>query len=206
MPTLTERHVTVPATDATLEAELAVPPGATGVVALATTTRVDWPHPDALVAALRDRGLGTLLVCLLTDRERRVPHAGFDVSLLTDRLTATAEWVRGREETAGLPLCCVGSSTAAAAVLSAAARLGDDVAAIVSWGGRTDLATGSLSGVRAPTLFVVDRPGAASADLVRTARARLPGPAEILAADGTDSGVTEAPVDRTATWVATRLS
>lgn len=206
MSTLTTRHVTLPAAEATLEGELAVPPGATGVVTLATANRVDWPRPDALAAAFRDRGLGTLLVCLLTDRERRVPHACFDVSLLTDRLTTTVEWLGDREEMAGLPVCCVGSGTAAAAALSTAARLGDDVGAVVSWGGRADLATGSLSGVRAPTLFVVDRPGAAPADLVRTARARLGGPAEVLAADGADGRFVGTVVDQTAAWVANRLS
>ena len=155
MATQIERHVTVPVDGASLDGELFLPPGATGLVTLATGSRVDRPRTETLAPALRDRGLGTLAVDLLTDAEARVPRAGFDVRLLTDRLSATVAWLRGREALADRSLGYAGVDTAAAAALSAAARRGDDADAVVSLSGRVDLASGSLDAVRAATLFVV---------------------------------------------------
>jgi hypothetical protein len=201
MATQIERHVTVPVDGASLDGELFLPPGATGLVTLATGSGVDRPRTGALVSALRDRDLGTLVVDLLTDAEARVPRAGFDIDLLTDRLVATTAWLRGRETLADRSLGYVGVDTAAAAALSAAARLGDDADAVVSLAGRVDLASGSLDAVRAPALFVVDGADPSLADLARAVGGELGGPCEVVAVDGAETAA-----DRTATWLADRLS
>ena len=178
--------VTLTLDDVTLEGRLAVPPDATGLVAFAHgsgSSRLS-PRNGYVAGVLRERGLGTLLFDLLTEDEDRSRETRFDVDLLTDRLVGATEWLRGREATRDLRLGYFGSSTGAAAALSAAARLGDDVDAVVSRGGRVDLAGDALADVRAPTLFVVG--GATPAGLNRAARAELGAPSELAVVDGAD--------------------
>ncbi|MCO6009618.1 dienelactone hydrolase family protein [Actinoallomurus purpureus] len=111
------------------------------------------PRNRQVAAALRDRGFGTLLFDLLTPDEdledARTARSRFDIPLLAERLSAVVEWARTR------PVGVFGASTGAAAALVTAAARPQDVAAVVSRGGRPDLAGEALAVVRAPTLLIV---------------------------------------------------
>ena len=153
----TDAQVTIPADGVELAGELVVPAGATGLVVFAHgsgSSRLS-PRNTFVAEALRARGLGTLLFDLLTESEDRTYETRFDIDRLTARLLAATEWLGSREETRSLALGYFGSSTGAAAALRAAARLGDDVSAVVARGGRVDLAEEQAPAVTAPTLFVV---------------------------------------------------
>ncbi len=136
---------------------------------------------------LQQTGLGTLLFDLLTGEEERVDRATaalrFDIGLLADRMVAVTEWLGGRREAAGLAIGYFGASTGAAAALVAAARL-PHVGAVVSRGGRPDLAEPWLSVVTAPTLLVVGGADTAVLGLNRRAFAHLAGTKELVVIPG----------------------
>jgi pimeloyl-ACP methyl ester carboxylesterase len=113
------------------------------------------PRNNAVAAALRGAGLATLLLDLLTPQEERDRANVFDIDLLSERLWMATEWVRRRRETTALRPGYFGASTGAAAALRAAARPDAGVGAIVSRGGRPDLAIDVLPVVRSPTLLLV---------------------------------------------------
>ncbi len=113
------------------------------------------PRNNFVASALGDVGLATLLFDLLTEAEAADRANVFDVGLLADRLVLAAEWVSQQDAMRGLPLGYFGASTGAAAALIAAARKPELCAAIVSRGGRPDLAGADLPRVRAPTLLIV---------------------------------------------------
>jgi len=152
---MTPEEVRIPADGVELEGLLAVPEGATGLVVFAhgSGSSRHSPRNTAVAETLRERGLGTLLFDLLTEREDQRRENRFDIDLLADRLVAATGWVREREP--DLRVGYFGSSTGAAAALRAAARLGDAVGAVVSRGGRVDMAGDALGSVPAPTLLVV---------------------------------------------------
>lgn len=142
---------------ACLAGRLTVPSAPRGVVAFAhgSGSSHHSPRNRYVAAVLQEAGLETLLFDLL-DPEEAVDRGNvFDVALLADRLLAAGGWLRGRPEVGDLPLGYFGASTGAAAALWAAAEPGNDVAAVVSRGGRPDLALGRLAEVRAPTLLIV---------------------------------------------------
>ncbi|MFM8706037.1 MAG: dienelactone hydrolase family protein, partial [Planctomycetia bacterium] len=112
------------------------------------------PRNQYVANVLHDSWLGTLLFDLLTERESFDRVNVFDIGLLAERLAAAIRFVAGREQTAALPLGLFGASTGAAAALVAAAHE-PRVTAVVSRGGRPDMAGGALSRVAAPTLFIV---------------------------------------------------
>ena len=153
----TEREVTIPVDGVTLEGELAVPDGAVGIVAFAhgSGSSRHSPRNQLVAEVLRSHGVGTLLFDLLTVEEDRDYETRFDIDLLTERLLAATEWLRDRDETRSAPIGYFGSSTGAAAALQAAAERGDDVAAVVSRGGRVDLAAEDAPEVTAATLLIV---------------------------------------------------
>jgi dienelactone hydrolase len=157
MATQSEREVTIPVDGANLEGELVVPEGAVGVVAFAhgSGSSRHSPRNQFVAEVLRAHGVGTLLFDLLTAEEDCEYETRFDIDLLTERLLAATEWLGGREATARVPLGYFGSSTGAAAALRAAAHRGDDIGAVVSRGGRVDLAADAAPSVTAATLFVV---------------------------------------------------
>lgn len=153
--------VTISAGGARLKGDLAVPPGALGVVLFAHgsgSSRLS-PRNRFVAEALNSRGLGTLLIDLLTEeeaaRDARTDELRFDIPLLARRLAAVSGWLRRRPEAAGLPLAYFGASTGAAAALVAAAACPEFVYAVVSRGGRPDLALEFLARVKAPTLLLV---------------------------------------------------
>lgn len=113
------------------------------------------PRNNYVAKALRQTGLATLLFDLLTGSEAADRANVFDIALLAQRLVAATRWARGFGLTRMLPVDYFGASTGAAAALVAAARHGSDIAAIVSRGGRPDLAGATLADVTAPTLLVV---------------------------------------------------
>jgi pimeloyl-ACP methyl ester carboxylesterase len=110
---------------------------------------------------------------LLTEREDHMRENRFDIPLLTDRLVTVTEWISRREGTRGLNVGYFGSSTGAAAALRAAARLGGDVDAVVSRGGRVDMAADVIDEIRVPTLFVVGGDDTQVLELNREAYDRL---------------------------------
>jgi putative phosphoribosyl transferase len=114
------------------------------------------PRNNFVAGVLREAGIGTLLLDLLSEPEDLDYQKRFDIPLLTSRLGDAAAWLRAHPATADLPLGLFGASTGAAAALQLAARDSADVAAVVSRGGRPDLAgPRALQAVRAPTLLIV---------------------------------------------------
>jgi putative phosphoribosyl transferase len=140
-----------------LEGVCSVPQAAAGLILFAHgsgSSRLS-PRNNYVARALRDKGFGTLLFDLLTEVEAADRANVFDIPLLADRLQMATEWVRRERPTAGLPVGFFGASTGAAAALVAAAHLPKAVGAIVSRGGRPDLAGEALRRVKAPTLLIV---------------------------------------------------
>jgi putative phosphoribosyl transferase len=123
--------------------------------------------------ALRENGLGTLLFDLLTPAEAADRSRVFDIPLLGRRLVAATSWLRTRPDAAGLSLGYFGASTGAAAALVAAADPGSAVKAVVSRGGRPDLAAAALPAVRAPTLLIVGERDPVVLELNHEARERM---------------------------------
>jgi predicted alpha/beta-hydrolase family hydrolase len=143
---------------ATMEGVLELPHDALGIVLFAHgsgSSRLS-PRNNHVAHVLRDAGIGTLLLDLLTPDEDRQYHNRFDIALLTHRLRTAAAWLGAQEATLALPLGLFGASTGAAAALQLAADPAVPVAAVVSRGGRPDLAgVDALRAVEAPTLLIV---------------------------------------------------
>jgi dienelactone hydrolase len=156
-----ELLVEVPAGRVTLEGNVTVPEGARGVVLFAhgSGSSRHSPRNRFVAQSLNDVGLATLLLDLLTADEEAIDaysgHYRFDIDLLAQRLVGAADWLSRETETADLPLGCFGASTGAAAALIAAAERPSVVRAVVSRGGRPDLAGPALARVQAPTLLIV---------------------------------------------------
>jgi dienelactone hydrolase len=175
--------VEIPAGSVLLSGLLAVPPAASGLVLFAHgsgSSRFS-PRNRQVAEALQRDGLATLLLDLLTaeeeSRDRRNGSVRFDVSLLASRLRAAAGWAAG--VLPALPLGYFGASTGAAAALIAAAAEPARVRAVVSRGGRPDLAADALPRVQAPTLLLVGGNDPLVLDLNRQALARMRAPAEL---------------------------
>ena len=158
MPGTRESEVEIRTGDARLEGALALPAEACGVVLFAHGSGSSRHSPrNAFVArALHDAGVGTLLFDLLTAAEDRVYETRFDIGLLARRLADATAWLRRRPDAGGLPVGYFGASTGAGAALLAAAVEDSPVRAVVSRGGRPDLAGAhALACVAAPTLLIV---------------------------------------------------
>ncbi|WP_030690117.1 phosphoribosyltransferase family protein [Streptomyces globisporus] len=167
--------VRIPVSGVTLGGRLVVPEGAGGIVLFAhgSGSSRHSPRNRAVAGVLNRAGLGTLLFDLLTEAEAGDRERVFDTPLLAGRLVGATEWLAGRPESVGLPLGYFGASTGAAAALWAAADPASPVSAVVSRGGRPDLAAEHLARVRAPTLLVVGGADAVVLDLNRRALALL---------------------------------
>ena len=159
--TVTERAVRIAADGAWLDGDLGSPSGARGVVLFAhgSGSSRHSPRNRYVARVLQEAKLATLLMDLLTPEEERVDqrtaHLRFDIQLLADRLTMAVDWLAQEAETRALPIGCFGASTGAAAALAAAANRPSLVRAVVSRGGRPDLAGDLLRRVMAPTLLIV---------------------------------------------------
>jgi putative phosphoribosyl transferase len=166
--------------------DLIVPDAAQGVVVFAhgSGSGRHSPRNRYVAGVLNEAGLGTLLFDLLTPEEEADRANVFDIGLLADRLLRRTAWVREQPETDGLPIGYFGASTGAAAALWAAAEAGDEIAAIVSRGGRPDLAGPRLAEVRAPTLLIVGGRDPVVVNLNEQAQRRLGGESRLTVVPG----------------------
>jgi putative phosphoribosyl transferase len=196
-----------------LEGILGVPAGARGIVLFAHGSgsgRLS-PRNNFVAQALRDSGLGTLLFDLLTVEEEADRRNVFDIALLSERLQMATAWVRQDPETARLAIGYFGASTGAAAALVAAAAEGGHVAAVVSRGGRPDLAGPALAVVKAPTLLIVGGDDDVVLDLNRAALAELCCEKQLSVVPGAthlfeEPGALEAVVGHARSWFLTHLA
>jgi dienelactone hydrolase len=185
-----EASVQVQAGSVTLEGDLSVPEGARGIVVFAHgsgSSRLS-PRNRRVAAMLRQAGLATLLFDLLTPTEEAVDSVTrelrFDIRLLADRVEAATAWLKEQPSVGDLKLGYFGASTGAAAALVAAAERPEDVAAVVSRGGRPDLAEPYLPRVQAPTLLIVGEWDEPVIEMNRQAMAHLGGTKELVIVPG----------------------
>jgi len=174
------RPVRIPSGGVQIDGDLTLPPAARGIVLFAHGSGSSRHSPRNRYVAefLQDADLGTLLMDLLTAEEEEIDiktaHLRFDIDLLAERLVDATEWLTQDPETRALPVGYFGASTGAGAALVAAARSPDAVAAIVSRGGRPDLAGPALARVRAPTLLIVGGYDTRVIEMNRIAHAQMP--------------------------------
>jgi dienelactone hydrolase len=186
----TEIPVVVPIDELGLEGTLSIPQDATGVVLFAHGSGSSRHSPrNRLVAGeLQQAGLATLLFDLLSAEEERLDartgELRFDIGLLARRVVAATDWLCQQDAANGLPIGCFGASTGAAAALVAAAERADAVRAVVSRGGRPDLAGEALPRVRAPTLLIVGGRDEVVLDLNRQAQAQMNAESELEVVPG----------------------
>jgi putative phosphoribosyl transferase len=164
-----------------LVGDLVIPAGATGIVVFAhgSGSSRRSPRNRSVALALNDGGLATLLIDLLTAEEELDRANVFDIELLANRLVGTTTWLHRQPEARDLRVGYFGASTGAAAALMAAAELGAGIRAVVSRGGRPDLAAPRLSDVTSPTLLIVGGNDRTVLQLNREARAMLRCPSEL---------------------------
>jgi putative phosphoribosyl transferase len=215
---LGEGHSTVKAGATTDIREVTIPPlGLAGTVRLPAKARGlvvfahgsgssrRSPRNNAVAEAFAARGIATLLFDLLTPAEESDRRNVFDIPLLADRLIDAIGWIDREPALARLPLGLFGASTGAAAALVAAAELGDRVGAVVSRGGRPDLAGDALEKVRAPTLLIVGGADFGVIELNEEALARLRAPKKLQIVPGAthlfpEPGALDAVTDHAAHW------
>ena len=168
-----------------VDADLSVPDRATGLVVFAHgsgSSRFSRRN-RAVAAALESAGFGTLLLDLLTPDEESVDERTrehrFDIEMLGERVVGAIDWIRTRPELRGLPVALFGASTGAAAALIAAAARPEAVGAVVSRGGRPDLADKALPNVQAPTLLIVGGHDEPVIEMNRNAMRRMHAPVQL---------------------------
>jgi putative phosphoribosyl transferase len=177
--------VRIPVESVTLDADLRVPTGARGLVIFAHGSGSSrFSRRNRQVAQfLGDRGFATLLLDLLTAEEERVDvettEFRFDIPRLGPRVSVAADWAAARTDIGALPIGCFGASTGAAAALIAAAERPQRIAAVVSRGGRPDLAGEALRRVKAPTRLIVGGDDEPVIELNRAAMRQMSGHVEL---------------------------
>ncbi|CAN5513146.1 dienelactone hydrolase family protein [soil metagenome] len=208
-------EITLGLDDVTLRGELTVPDDAHGVVAFAhgSGSGRHSPRNQMVAAALVQAGFGTLLLDLLDEEEERADartgHLRFGVELLAGRMVGAIGWLAGTPVTSALPVGLFGASTGAAAALIAAAELAEraTVAAVVSRGGRPDLAGEALGAVLAPSLLIVGERDEQVRALNEGAAARMKAPTELAIIPGAshlfeEPGALERVAELAAGWFA----
>ncbi len=209
---LLEIQARIPAGDAVLDGDLMIPSGASGIAVFAhgSGSSRHSPRNKSVARVIREAGVGSLLFDLLTREEESVDvftrHLRFNIELLTGRLIEATRWLAGQDETRNLRVGYFGSSTGAAAALMAAARLGETIGAVVSRGGRPDLAGDALPLVKAPTLLIVGGHDETVIELNQDAYARLRCEKELRIIPGAthlfeESGALEQVADYAADWL-----
>jgi putative phosphoribosyl transferase len=213
-----ERVVEVTAAGTGLAGDLAVPEAARGVVLFAhgSGSSRHSPRNRQVAAGLQAAGFATLLMDLLTASEEqedlRTLALRFDIPLLARRLTAAVDWLGSDPSTEALPVGTFGASTGAAAALIAAADRPDRVRAVVSRGGRTDLAGDALRRVEAPVLLIAGRADEivvaldrqSASELRRAERKLVPGAGHLFEEPGALEKVTRLAVDWFDRWLPIR--
>jgi putative phosphoribosyl transferase len=195
-----------------LPGDLAIPPSASGLVLFAHgsgSTRRS-PRNRRVAERLQREGLATLLFDLLTPDESADRSLVFDIPLLASRLMAATRWATANPGVGSLPFGYFGASTGAGAALWGAAEPENAVAAVVSRGGRPDLAGPRLGDVRAPTLLMVGSLDGEVLDLNRQAQAQLRCPSELVVVPGAshlfeEAGTLEQVADHAAVWFGRHL-
>ncbi|MHC4413799.1 MAG: dienelactone hydrolase family protein [Planctomycetota bacterium] len=208
-----EHEVFVAAHGLSLPGTLAVPPGCVGVVVFAHgsgSSRLSARNV-AVARALVDRDCGTLLFDLLTPEEASDRANVFDIDLLGKRVLGATTWLQTRDELRKLPIGFFGASTGAAAALVAAAELDEGVAAVVSRGGRPDLAADALGRVIAPTLLLVGSLDTQVLQLNRAAQQQLRCESKLTVIDNAshlfeEPGTLEKVAERAGTWFVERFA
>lgn len=197
-----------------LDGMLGLPDASAGIVLFAHGSGSGRfsPRNNFVARALRDLGFATLLFDLLTEEEAHNRANVFDIPLLAERLSMATAWVTQDRDTAALPIGYFGASTGAAATLVAAAASGAwPIAAIVSRGGRPDLAGAALTKVTAPTLLIVGGADATVLELNRAALAELRCEKHLAVVPGAthlfeEPGTLETVVDLAGNWFASHLA
>jgi pimeloyl-ACP methyl ester carboxylesterase len=185
-----DKPVSIEAGGVTLEGDLRVPDSPAGVVLFAHGSGSSrHSRRNRYVAReLNEAGLATLLMDLLTVEEERIDsvtgHLRFDIALLAERLAHATDWLKAQDATSRLPVGYFGASTGGGAALVAAADRPDDVGAVVSRGGRPDLAGEALARVKAPTFLIVGGNDYQVIPLNQTALAQLRGTKKLVIIPG----------------------
>jgi dienelactone hydrolase len=181
-----EQLVHIPIDSIKLEGSLALPRQASGLVIFAHgsgSSRFS-PRNNLVARVLREAGIGTLLMDLLTEEEDTVYRTRFNIDLLTERLIQATRWLQEQPHTKDLVIGYFGASTGAAAALKATAAVGSTIGAVVSRGGRPDLAEEALARVQSPTLLIVGGNDDIVIKLNRDAYARLKGKKQLVIVPG----------------------
>jgi len=213
---LVPAQVSIPIGGGWLQAELTTPPHAMGLVIFAhgSGSSRHSPRNQFVARELQAHGLATLLADLLTPPEERADqYTGqwrFDIALLGRRVNVLIDWARTQAPLADLPIGLFGASTGAAAALLAAAERPDHVSAVVSRGGRPDLAAGALARVHAPTLLLVGERDEEVIALNRQAMARMTSAVRLEIVPGAthlfeEEGALEHVATRAAEWFTFQL-
>jgi putative phosphoribosyl transferase len=182
MTTHQKQTVHIPIDSTSIEGDLTLPDHASGIVVFAHgsgSSRFS-PRNNAVARILVQAGFGTLLMDLLTGLEDSVYETRFDIDLLTNRLHLTTRWLGNQEKTKHLAIGYFGASTGAAAALKAAATSRSEIKAVVSRGGRPDLAAPALPHVQIPTLLIVGGNDPIILQLNHEAFARLQGAKQLI--------------------------
>lgn len=213
----TELDITIPAASVALDGTLAIPDRATGIVVFAhgSGSGRHSPRNRQVAGALRQTGLATLLFDLLTEDEAatdmRTGHMRFDIARLGQRLTGVVDWLANSPDTSALGIGLFGASTGAAAALLAAAERPRAVQAVVSRGGRPDLAGDFLERVQTPTLLIVGENDPEVLRMNRDAATRIRGEQRIETVPGAthlfeEPGALERVTRLAAEWFGRHLS
>ncbi len=211
------REIAVDTDDVVLQGDLGLVEAATGVVLFAhgSGSSRHSPRNRRVAAQLRETGLSTLLIDLLTTQEEAVDmvtgELRFDIDLLAARLVGATDWLRAAGETKDLAIGYFGASTGAAAALIAAVIRSEAVEAVVSRGGRPDLAGDALESVRAPTLLIVGGADVGVIELNREAYERLSVEKELVIVPGAthlfeEPGALERVAELAAAWFGRHLA
>jgi len=178
--------VKIPANGVTLEGMLVIPQHAQGVVLFAhgSGSSRHSPRNNFVAQSLQDAGIGTLLMDLLTKAEDMIYENRFDIDLLTWRLERATQWLMEQRESRSLDVGYFGASTGAAAALNAAATFGASIGAVVSRGGRPDMAMSALDRVESPTLLIVGGCDDVVIELNRQAYEKLKGEKDLAIVEG----------------------
>ncbi|MET8350685.1 MULTISPECIES: dienelactone hydrolase family protein [unclassified Micromonospora] len=209
--------VTIPIGDAQLPADLMLPAQPVGAVLFAhgSGSSRHSPRNVAVARTLNARGLGTVLADLLTptedEEDARTAELRFDIGLLAGRLAGIVDWMAAERPAGDVPIGLFGASTGAAAALVAAASRADLVGAVVSRGGRPDLAGTALAQVRTPTLLLVGGLDEEVITLNEQALAELGEVGELRVVPGAthlfeEPGTLDQVADQAGTWFTTHLS
>jgi dienelactone hydrolase len=205
-------EVIIPAGKVSLPGTATIPEDAAGIVAFAhgSGSSRHSPRNRHVAGVLHGHRIATLLFDLLTPHEDQIYATRFDIALLTERLLAAVAWLEGNKDTKGMKIGCFGASTGAAAALQAAAKH-SGIAAVVSRGGRPDLAgPQALAAVRAPTLLIVGGRDDVVIDLNRQAYDLLRCEKKLEIVPGAthlfeEPGTLESAADHAARWFAVHL-